>query len=91
MCTRVRIIDICPCTKPTCIDNGPVCDGSGHIMDIDYTSRTAWDYCNWWLLNGPPALIMNSFVTPQCIQLAWEDLKIVAPELCDRCSRECRR
>lgn len=90
MCTKTRIYEICPCTKPTCIDNGPICCGNGHVMDIDCTTRTVWDYCNWWFVNGPPELVLNSFVTPQCKNLGWDDLKIMSPEPCERCKKECR-
>lgn len=90
MCTKTRVFLICPCKNPTCVDYGDICDGIGHIIGVDTTSRTAWDYCNWWFVNGPAELVLNSFVTPQCKNLDWEDLKTVAPEICDKCKKECQ-
>ncbi|KAH6605656.1 hypothetical protein Trco_004809 [Trichoderma cornu-damae] len=84
MCTRTRIFQICPCKKPTCVDHGIICDGNGHIIGVDITSRTVWDYCNWWIVYGPPDLVLNSFITPQCKNLGWEDLRATALELCEK-------
>lgn len=90
MCTRTRILLMCPCRNAGCVDYGDICNGLGHIIDVDTTSRGVWDYCTWWFMNGPPELVLNSYIVPQCKDLAWENIKTTATEICDKCKRECQ-
>ncbi|KAL6892775.1 hypothetical protein HDV57DRAFT_513063 [Trichoderma longibrachiatum] len=90
MCTRTRIFVVCPCRNAGCVDFGNVCNGLGHIVEVDTHSRTVWDYCDWWFAHGPPELVLNSSVTPRCKNLGWDDLKTKLPEICDKCKRECQ-